>query len=107
MCYLTPTLLVVSGSRETQNQADKSVEMYDVENDSWKTLPALDHGRSRHSSIGFKERHLYLFCGMIDRQRSSSVQRLDIPPSPNIMARAWKTLNILQDFEKRLTPGLL
>lgn len=77
MCYLTPTLIFVSGSRSTKDGADKAVEVFDVDRETWTPIEPLTKGRCRHSSCGFAEKFVYIFCGMIDRRRVNSIERLD------------------------------
>jgi len=77
MCYLTPTLIFVSGSRSKQDNADKAVEVFDVNKRKWTTEASLSQGRCRHSSCGFAEKFVYIFCGMIDVRRVNSIERLD------------------------------
>ena len=112
MCYLTPTKLVVSGSRETKNGSDKAIELYDLTKDKWITLPAMDKGRSRHSSIGFQGKYVYVFCGLVDMNdkvhyahpvMSRNISYLDCSNNRG----KWIALNVFDNMEARTVPGVL
>ena len=62
MCYLTGTKLFFTGSRVAGQE--KKVECYDfAQHDYDYGLPDLNEGRSRHASLGFQDRFIYVFCG--------------------------------------------
>ena len=77
MCYLNDKLFFVSGSRNTESGADRSVESYNVESGNWAQMADLPQGRSRHSSCGFADRYILLFGGMCGRLRVNSILRMD------------------------------
>ena len=53
MCYLDTNTIYVTGSREKFNDADRSVESYDIGTDTWTTRAVLPEGRNRHASCSF------------------------------------------------------
>jgi len=59
--------IVVSGSRKID--AHTKVEMYNTDIDLWFELPDLNVGRHYHSSCGFNDRFLYVFCGIANKTR--------------------------------------
>jgi hypothetical protein len=76
MCYLDEYTLYVTGSRKSG--AEKTVEKYSVMSNTWTTEREMIDGRSRHSSCGFAQKALYVFCGWINKDRSTKIERLDV-----------------------------
>lgn len=42
MCYLNEKVIVVTGSRETEDGADSSAEMFNIETNTWTDLPKME-----------------------------------------------------------------
>ena len=66
MCYLDSKKFVVTGSREKHKNSDRNVEEYDLQTNNWKKLSCMNSGRSRHSSMGFQGKFVYVFCGLVE-----------------------------------------
>ena len=107
MCYLNENKIYVTGSRETADGADTSVESYDISSDTWTVRPALPEGRCRHSSCGFQQRYVFVFCGWVNKARSNQILRLDTYNMDN----GWEALGYIpsseEAFEHRVCPGVL
>jgi len=74
MCYLDENTLFVTGSRKPG--AEKTVEKYDIVNNIWSRQKDMQTGRSRHSSCGFAQKAIYVFCGWVGKERSDGIERL-------------------------------
>ena len=105
MCFLTPSQIYVTGSRSTNENADKSCELYDVNQDKWVDMPPMNNGRNRHSSCGFANKWVYVFCGMVDRQRSKTIERLDTSAAQQL---PWENLEVTDNNQReaRFCPGV-
>ena len=106
MCYLDENTLFVTGSRRPG--AEKTVEKYDVVNNIWTRKKDMQFGRSRHSSCGFAQQAIYVFCGWINKERSDKIEKLSITAND----AAWELVELIADenamaFEKRTIPGVL
>ena len=106
MCYLDENTLFVTGSRRPG--AEKTVEKYDIVNNSWSRQKDMRTGRSRHSSCGFAQKDIYVFCGWVGKERSDGIERL----STTVDNAEWDVVNLNPsmnslNFEKRTIPGVL
>jgi hypothetical protein len=64
LCALGLNSLVVTGSRCDLDGAGKRAEMYKIKENTWTTLPDLNIARHYHSSTSFKDKAIYIFCGI-------------------------------------------
>lgn len=79
-CSFGKNFLIVTGSRKDHDGADQAVEIYDANNDTWKTLKPMTTGRHYHSSCSFNKKFVYVFCGISNQTRRyiNTVERLKI-----------------------------
>ena len=68
----------------------RSVERYDVANDTWQLVPQLNGVRWRHASVAVG-RLVYVVCGSDDRRRLYSFERLDTSLADSGAAR-WELI---------------
>ena len=65
MCYLSEQFLFVTGSYIKDDNFAATTERYDIEMDRWAKYPPLTTGRAFHSSCGFENRYVFVFCGLV------------------------------------------
>jgi len=78
-CWFGDKFVVVSGSRKEKNSSQMKCEMYNSDIDLWFEMPDLNVGRHYHSSCGFKEQSVYVFCGIANQTKKyiNSIERYD------------------------------
>jgi len=69
----------VTGSRIEENDANKSVEQYNIDMDIWFDLPSLNNGRHYHSSCTLGNQFIYVFAGISSETKKyfNSIERFD------------------------------
>ena len=102
MCYIDESRWAISGSRAVN--ARYKVEVYNIDSQTWESKADLVRGRSRHSSCGFRENMLFIFCGwfMDGGERTDSIIHLDL----NGAESQWQDVEV-SSFEKRMVMGCL
>ena len=78
-CSLGEKFIVVTGSRKEEENAHMKCEQYNVDIDIWFDLPNLNEGRHYHSSCSFRDRFVYLFCGISNTTKKycNSIEKYD------------------------------
>lgn len=78
-CALNEKFLMVTGSRKENEGAHQKCEQYNVDLDIWFEVPVLNEGRHYHASCSFKERWVYVFCGISNASKKyiNSIERFD------------------------------
>ena len=69
----------MTGSRIEENDANKSVEQYNIDMDIWFDLPSLNYGRHYHSSCTLGNQFIYVFAGISSETKKyfNSIERFD------------------------------
>ena len=78
-CALNEKFIVVTGSRKENDSAHKKSEMYNIDIDIWFDIPDLQIGRHYHASCSFKDRFVYVFCGISNASKKyiNTIERFD------------------------------
>ena len=64
----------------------------------------MKEGRNRHSSCGFADKFIYIFCGMVDRKRSKTISRMEVNAA---VGQAWVDVDVPDNWgEARFCPGV-
>lgn len=103
---LRDKFLVVTGSRIDKNNANKSVEKYNIDMDIWFDCPDLNFGRYYHSSCSLAEKFVYVFAGISSATKKyfNSIERFDDTAKGN--EKVWTSINIeVEKFPVRQGAG--
>jgi hypothetical protein len=79
VCALGDKFLVVTGSRKETENAQIKCEQYNSDLDMWFDIPNLNEGRHYHASCSFKDRFVYVFCGILNstKRYCNSIEKYD------------------------------
>ena len=91
MCWLNDTKLFFTGSRVDKLEAE--VEYYDFEMKDMISTTKMNVGRSRHASVGFQEKYLYVFGGFNADQPVETIERFSLENE------IWTKINVQQGRE--------
>ena len=83
---LTNDSFVATGSKRGNYSRD--CELYSINQDKWSELPQLLEGKSGHSSIGFKQKFVYVF--QTDKSGKTCCEKLDVAD----LERGWYPIYI-------------
>jgi hypothetical protein len=103
---LRDKFLVVTGSRIDKNNANKSVEQYNIDMDIWFDLPDMNFGRYYHSSCSLADKFVYVFAGISSSTKKyfNSIERFDSMARGN--QKVWQIINVeVEKFPVRQGPG--
>ena len=64
-------------------------EYYNVITNTWHNAPSLNTKRNFHSTIAFKQRHIYVMAGFNGGQRTNMIEKLDV-----LQDKEWVIVNI-------------
>jgi hypothetical protein len=78
-CSVGSKFILCSGSRKDQDDAHQKCEQYNIGLDIWFDVPDLNEGRHYHASCSFKDRWVYVFCGIKNSTKKyiNSIERYD------------------------------
>ena len=91
MCWLNDTKLFFTGSRVAG--LEDQVEYYDFEMKDMISTSKMNVGRSRHASVGFQEKYLYVFGGFKNDQHVEKIERFSLE------GQNWTQINVQQGRE--------
>ena len=94
VCPLGDKFIICTGSRKEIDSAQSKCEQYNINLDLWFDIADLNEGRHYHASCSFRERYVYVFCGIANSTKKyvNSVERYDS------MARTpWEMINFTSD----------
>ena len=79
-CAVGTKFILCTGSRKDTDEAHKKVEQYNIGMDIWFDAPDLNEGRHYHASCSFKDRFVYVFCGIKNATKKyiNSIEKYDI-----------------------------
>lgn len=97
ICCLNDKFLIVTGSRLEKDGACRSVESYNIDVDLWFDMPMLNQGRYYHSSCGFNDQWVYVFCGISisSKKYFNSIERLDTKAVGS--NKVWQEMQLTND----------
>jgi len=57
-------LLVTGGMKKGSTEKMQACELYDIEQDAWKSLAPMNEARYQHAAVEVKNGVIYVFCGL-------------------------------------------